>query len=235
MTRTAVIAGVGPGLGASIAEKFTDEDCAVALLARSEDYLDELAASLTDQGADAIGIPTDITEAEQVDHAIDRVHDEFGDIDVLVNHAGGGGWQGIRDITAEEFEGAWRTCAQGAFFCSKAVLEDMLAAREGTILFSGATSAIRGRGGSVGFSSAKFAVRGLAQSMAQELGPEGITVAHVVIDGGIHPPNRQVDDPSEYLDPDDIAETYWHLVEDDPATMNFEVHVTNGNGTIEFI
>ncbi|MDY6819775.1 MAG: SDR family NAD(P)-dependent oxidoreductase [Halobacteriales archaeon] len=235
MTKTAVIAGVGPGLGASIAEKFVSEDCAVALLARSEDYLDEFTMTLRDRGADAIGIPTDITQADQVDHAIDRVHEELGSVDVLVNHAGGGGWQGIRDLSAEAFEGAWRTCAHGAFLCSKAVLDDMLAAGDGAILFSGATSAIRGRGGSAGFSSAKFAVRGLAQSMAQELGPQGITVAHVVLDGGILPPNRDVDDPAEYLDPDDIAETYWHLVEDDPATMNFEVHVTNGNGTIEFI
>ena len=93
----------------------------------------------------------------------------------------------------------------------------------GTILFTGATSSVRGRGGAAAFSSAKFAVRGLAESMAREFGPQGVHVAHVVIDGGIRPPGRDVSDPEAYLDPDAIADSYWHLVQQDRSAWTLEL------------
>jgi NAD(P)-dependent dehydrogenase (short-subunit alcohol dehydrogenase family) len=99
----------------------------------------------------------------------------------------------------------------------------MLAGDGGTVIFTGATSSVRGRDGALGFSSAKFAVRGMAESMARELGPEGIHVAHIVLDGGILPPDRDVENPEEYLDPDAIAESYWHLVEQDESAWTLEL------------
>jgi NAD(P)-dependent dehydrogenase (short-subunit alcohol dehydrogenase family) len=97
----------------------------------------------------------------------------------------------------------------------------------GTIIFTGATSAVRGRGGAAGFSSAKFAARGLAESMARELGPEGVHVAHVIIDGQILTPDarEQADDRPEdsFLDPDEVAESYWHLVEQDRTAWTLEL------------
>ncbi|PCR89354.1 SDR family NAD(P)-dependent oxidoreductase [Natrinema ejinorense] len=226
MAGTAVIAGVGPGLGASIARKFVAEGCRVGLFARSADFLEQLAADL---GDDALAVPTDITDPDAVEAGFRAVRDAFGPVDILVNHASGGSWKGIRDISPSEFERAWRVSAQGGLLCSQAAVDDMLAEGGGTIVFTGATSAVRGRGGAVGFSAAKFAVRGLAESMARELGPEGIHVAHVVIDGQIEPPavrDAQPDrEEDEFLDPDAIADSYWHLVTQDRSAWTLELDV----------
>jgi len=218
MARTAVIAGVGPGLGASIARKFVAEGCQVGLFARSTEYVDELAAEL---GEDALAVPTDITDQAAVTAGFDAVRDAFGPVDVLVNHASGGSWEGMQSLSAEQFEHALDVSAVGAFRCSKAAIEDMLAgAGDGTIIFTGATSAVRGRGGAPGFSAGKFAARGLAESMARELGPEGIHVAHVVIDGQIDTRTRGEED---LLDPDAIADAYWTLVEQDRSAWTLEL------------
>ncbi|MFB6271169.1 MAG: SDR family NAD(P)-dependent oxidoreductase [Halobacterium sp.] len=224
MSRTAVIAGVGPGLGESLARKFVAEGCQVGLFARSVNYLDGLSADL---GADAVAVTTDVTDPEAVADGFDAVRDEFGSVDVLVNHASGGVWKGVTDITPSEFEDAWRVSAYGGLLCSQAALEDMRDGDGGTIIFTGATSAVRGRDGAAGFSAAKFAARGLAESMARELGPEGVHVAHVVIDGQILTPGVEdaypERDREEFLDPDEIAESYWHLVEQDESAWTLEL------------
>lgn len=224
MARTAVIAGVGPGLGESLARTFVDEGCRVGLFARSEEYLDDLAADL---GEDALAVPTDITDPEAVAAGFAAVREAFGPVDVLVNHASGGSWKGLREISPAEFEDAWRVSSYGALCCSQQAVDDMLAGDGGTIIFTGATSAVRGRDGALGFSAAKFANRGMAESMARELGPEGIHVAHVVIDGQIRSPAVVEQSPDRdaeaFLDPDAIAETYWQLVEQDRSAWSLEV------------
>jgi NAD(P)-dependent dehydrogenase (short-subunit alcohol dehydrogenase family) len=213
MTRTAIVAGVGPGLGAALARKFVDEGCRVGLFARAAEYIDDLAAEL---GEDAVAVPTDITDQQQVQAGFEAVRDAFGPVDILVNHASGGSWKGMTDITVAEFDHALDVSARGSFLCSREALVDMRP-DGGTIIFTGATSAVRGRGGAPGFSAGKFATRGLAESMARELGPEGIHVAHVVIDG-------QIGDGDETrLDPDAIAESYWHLVEQDRSAWTLEL------------
>lgn len=222
MTRTAVIAGVGPGLGESLARKFLDEGCQVGLCARSNIYLEELSDEL---GENALAVPTDITNEERVAEAFDTVREEFGPVDILINHASGAAWKGVRDISPGEFEQAWRVSAHGALLCSQEAIADM--DDGGTIIFTGATSAVRGREGAVGFSAAKFAVRGMAESMARELGPEGIHVAHVVLDGQIATPEALRMNPERetktFLDPDEIADSYWHLVEQDRSAWTLEL------------
>ncbi|MFD1642427.1 SDR family NAD(P)-dependent oxidoreductase [Halohasta litorea] len=226
MARTAVIAGVGPGLGESLARKFLAEGCQVGLFARSKDYLDELAADL---GDDALAVPTDITDPEAVAAGFAAVREAFGPVDILVNHASGGSWKGIEEITHEEFEDAWRVSSYGALCCSQEAVDDMLDGGGGTVIFTGATSALRGRDGALGFSAAKFSNRGMAESMARELGPEGVHVAHVVIDGQIATPSvveQYPDrDAEEFLDPDAIADSYWQLVEQDRSAWSLEVDV----------
>ena len=234
MTRTAVIAGVGPGLGESLARRFVDEGCRVGLFARSADYLDRLAADL---GDDTLAVPTDITDPEAVADGFRRVREAFGPVDVLVNNASGGAWKGLRDVSPAAFERAWRVSAYGSLLCSQEAVADMLAddgdrdgdEKAGTVLFTGATSAVRGHERALGFSAAKFAVRGMAESMARELGPEGVHVAHVVIDGQIaNPRTREAsDDRGEeaFLDPDAIADTYWHLVTQDRSSWTLELDV----------
>jgi NAD(P)-dependent dehydrogenase (short-subunit alcohol dehydrogenase family) len=218
--RVAVVAGVGPGLGASIAERFAAAGCRLGLLARTESYVDDLAADLP---TDAVGVECDLADPDDVRAAFDRVRSELGPVDVLVNHASGGGWNGLLDTSPAELDRAHGVAVRGGLCCARQAVPDMLDGDGGTVIFTGATSAVRGRGGALAFSASKFAVRGLAESMARELGPEGIHVAHVVVDGGILPPDRDVDDPDEYLDPDAIADSYWHLVEQDRSSWTLEL------------
>jgi len=239
MTQTAVIAGVGPGLGASIARTFAANGCNVALFARSEDYIEALADDLPDSG-DGLAVATDLQDVAAIESSFETVRDAYGSVDILVNHASAAAWKGLTDISLEEFETAWEVNARGAFICSREAIDDMLATGSGTIIFTGATSAVRSLGGTIGFTAAKFAARGMAMDIAQEFGPEGIHVAHVVLDGQIDTPDLRTGDPDRdpdtLLDPDSIAETYWHLVEqDDHSTQPFEVHLTNGPQNIEFM
>jgi len=218
--RVAVVAGVGPGLGASIAERFAAEGCRLGLLARTESYVADLA---TDLPTDAVGVECDLADPDDVRAAFDRVRAELGPVDVLVNHASGGGWNGLLDTAPADLDRAHGVAVRGGLCCARQAVPDMLDGDGGTVIFTGATSAVRGRGGALAFSASKFAVRGMAESMARELGPQGIHVAHVVIDGGILPPDREVDDPDEYLDPDAIADSYWHLVEQDRSSWTLEL------------
>jgi NAD(P)-dependent dehydrogenase (short-subunit alcohol dehydrogenase family) len=239
MTRTAVIAGVGPGLGESIARQFATEGCHVGLFARSGDYIEQLAADLPDPG-EGLAVQTDLTSVEEIRAGFEAVRAAFGPVDILVNHASAAAWKGLMDVSVEEFEQAWAVNGRGAFVCSQEAVEDMRKTGSGTIIFTGATSAVRSLGGAIGFTAAKFAARGMAMDMAQEFGPEGIHVAHVVIDGQIDTagvreqfPDR---DDETFLDPDSMAETYWHLVEqDDVSTQPFEIQITNGPQNSEFM
>jgi NAD(P)-dependent dehydrogenase (short-subunit alcohol dehydrogenase family) len=238
MTRTAVIAGVGPGLGESLARKFASEGCQVALFARSAEYIEGLAEELGP--GEGLAVQTDISDVDQIRDGFEEVRDEFGSVDILINHASFASWKGLMDTTLEEFERSWEVNCRGAFVCSQQAVGDMLETDGGTIIFTGATSAVRSRGGAIGFTAAKFAARGMAMDIAQEFGSEGIHVAHVVIDGQIDTPEvrkRFADrDDDTFLDPDRMAETYWHLIEqDDPSTQPFEIQITNGPQNSEFI
>lgn len=227
MPPTAVVAGVGPGLGESIARKFAAEGCQVGLFARSADYIEGLADDLSDTAGDAVAVPADLAEPSQITNGFDTVREAFGPIDVLVYHASAAPWKGLRAIGDSEFDTALDVGPRAALHCSQEAVDDMLAADSGTVIFTGATTSVRGNDGAIGFSAAKFAIRGMAESIARELGPEGIHVAHVVIDGQILTPNakeRYGDRPDEsFLDPDEIADNYWHLVEQDRSAWTLEL------------
>lgn len=233
MSQTAVIAGVGPGLGAAIARKFANEGCNIVLLSRSSPYIINLSNRLEEAGIKVLPIPTDITEATQVEATFEQIRGEFGAPDILVNHAGNAAWGNLSELTPEAFENAWRVCTLGAFLCVKQVVPEMLEKGNGTILFSGATSAVRGRAGAIAFSSAKHAMRGLASSLAREVGPHGIHVAHIIIDGVINTPSLreryQLDEGEPLLEPDAIADTYWALVQQERSAWSFEVDVRPHN------
>ncbi len=224
MAQIAVIAGVGSGLGASLAHRFATEGCRVGLLARSMEYLQRLEETIrTETPGDAVAVETDITDRKQVEGAFDVVREEFGSVDILVNHASGATWDGV-DIDPADFERSLAVGPVGGLYCTQQAVPDMRETGGGTILFTGATSAVRGRDGALGFSAAKFATRGMAESLARELGPEGIHVAHVVIDGQIATSDADTE-TTERLDPDAIADSYWHLVEQDRSSWTLELDV----------
>lgn len=233
----AVVAGVGPGLGESIARRFAAGGCAVGLLARSEGYLDELAAQLP---TETVALPADLTDPEAISEAFETVRRELGPVDALVHNASAASWDGLLDCSQPAFDRAYEVGVRGGFLAARETVRDALGRRDGVergrerrdddtlgadgvVLFTGATTSVRGREGAIGFSAAKFGVRGMAESMARELGSEGIHVGHVVIDGGIHPPDAEPEDPERYLDPDDIADSYWHLATQRPSAWTLEL------------
>ncbi len=227
MSRTAVVSGVGPGLGASLVRKLVREGCQVGMFARSVDTLQSLANEAREAGVDVLPVSVDISEPNQVQDGFGRVRDALGPVDILVNNASMAAWKGLLDLNVEEFEQAWRVSCYGAFLCSREAVPDMLKSGSGAILFTGATSSIRGRGGAVAFSSAKFAVRGLAEAMAREYWSRGIHVAHIVVDGAIDTPavrkrfNPGPDEP--LLDPDAMADAYWALIQQDRSAWTLEI------------
>jgi NAD(P)-dependent dehydrogenase (short-subunit alcohol dehydrogenase family) len=182
MPQTAVIAGVGPGLGESIARKFASEGLAVGLLARSEAYLDSLAAELAETAGDGLAVPCDLASPDDIEAGFSEVREAFGPVDVLVNHASAASWDGLTEISPGGFDRALDVGPRAALHCSREAVGDMQSTEgNGTIIFTGATTSVRGRENAIGFSPAKFACRGMAESMARELGPEGI---HPIRGGG---------------------------------------------------
>jgi NAD(P)-dependent dehydrogenase (short-subunit alcohol dehydrogenase family) len=222
-----VIAGVGPGLGASLARKFAKEGCRLAVLARSSDFLESLSEEIRRRGTDILAIPTDIGEADQVAAAFERIRDQLGPVDVLINNASASGpfGQPFVELTPESFARGWQVGVLGSFLCSQAVVPDMVIKNAGCILFTGATSSVRG--GAITFSSAKFGMRGLAQALARELWPKGIHVAHIIIDGVIREnesePGTEDQNAEPLMNPAAIAEVYWGLVRQDRSTWSMEL------------
>jgi NAD(P)-dependent dehydrogenase (short-subunit alcohol dehydrogenase family) len=220
----AIVGGVGPGLGAALVRKLAQEGYRVGMFARPRKFIGKLAAEL---GPELLAVPTDISDAKQVAAGFGKVREKLGPVEILIAHASGSLGGHLEKTSPEEFERSWRTAVFGAFLCAREALPDMLKRGAGAIIFTGATSSVRGRGGAVAFSSAKFAVHGLAQSLAVELWPKGIHVAHVIIDGVIETPKvRRSYKPSAkepFLQPEAIADAYWNLIRQDRSAWSLEI------------
>ena len=222
--RVAIVAGVGPGLGAALARKLVSEDCSVGMFARSPEFIGKLA---TEIGTNALPIPTDVSNPTQVAAAFRNVRQQLGPVEILIANASGSLGDGLMETTPEQFERSWRIGVCGAFLCAREAVLDMLERGAGAMIFTGATSSVRGRGGAIAFSSAKFGVRGLAQSLAVELWPKGIHVAHVVIDGVIDTARvrkrHQASAKEPLLKPEAIAEAYWNLIQQQRSAWSLEI------------
>lgn len=221
-SKVAFITGVGPGLGAALARRFARGDFAVALVARHADFIEQLAREISDVGGQALALPADVSRPDEVKSAVERARAELGKISVLLHNASSSSGDGLLGTTPEDFENSWRIASLGGFVAAQATARDMIAAGEGAMIFTGATSSVRG-GGWLAFSSAKFALRGLVQSLARELWPQGVHVAHVVVDGIIGPPGMSADAADPKLDPDQMAEAYWHLAQQNRHAWTLEL------------
>jgi NAD(P)-dependent dehydrogenase (short-subunit alcohol dehydrogenase family) len=224
----AVVVGVGPGTGAALARRFA-KSYRVALVARSTDYLKMLADEIRASGGEALEAPADATNFSEVAGAFAAIREKLADPEVLLYNTGSGVWGNIIDITAEQYEAAWRVNALGAFLCAKEVAPAMIANGHGVMLFTGATAGVKAGPRSIAFGPAKFAMRGLAQSLARDLGPRGIHVAWINIDGGIDIPRVRRGNPhfkdEDLLKPDAIADTYWHLAHQDRSAWTMELEL----------
>ena len=224
----AVVVGVGPGTGAALARRFS-KGYRVALVARSTDYLITLGDEIRGAGGEALEAPADVGNFSEMAGAFAAIREKLADPELLLYNAGSGVWGTIVDITPEQYEAAWRVNAFGAFLCAKEVAPAMIVRGHGAMLFTGATAGIKAGPRSIAFGPAKFAMRGLAQSLARDLGPRGIHVAWINIDGGIDIPRVRRGNPhfkdEDLLKPEAIADTYWHLAHQDRSAWSMELEL----------
>ena len=221
----ALVTGVGPGLGASLARRFAKQ-YAVAINARSADSLRTLAGEIRAAGGVALEVPADIGDRAAVEGMFRSIRERLGPPELLIYNAGSGAFGNLTEITPEQFESSWRVNAFGAFLCAAQCVTEMISRGRGVMLFTGATAGVKSGARSVAFGPAKFAMRGLAQSLARDLGPKGIHVAWINVDGSIDIPGRKSPFKEEdMLRPDAIAETYWHLAHQDRSAWTMELEL----------
>lgn len=222
----AIVAGVGPGLGAALCRQLSIAGYSVAGLARSRDYIVDLATEIQTGGGTARMLACDLTDEHAVREALDTLISDFGPPAVLIYNAGAFTMSPFAETTVEDFDRLWAINCRGAFLCAQYVVPPMLARGQGTILFTGASASVKAAAHFAAFGSGKFALRGMAQSMARELGPQGIHVAHVVIDGMIWAPrtrNRPGVTLDNTLHPDAIAKAYLALIGQDRSAWTQEL------------
>jgi len=217
------VVGVGPGNGAAFARRFAVEGYAVALLARRTDLTRQLASELP--GARAYAC--DVSDTASVDGAFAAIRSDLGDVDVVVYNAGTGVWGSVEEVSAADFEASWRTNTLGALLVSKQVIPAMKRARQGSIVFIGATASRRGNVKTAAFAPAKAAQRSLAESMARHLWPAGVHVSIVIVDGVVDLPGTRQRIPDKpdtfFVKPDDVADTVVQLTRQKPSAWSFEV------------
>lgn len=216
----ALIVGAGDGNGAAIARRFAREGYAVCVTRRSADKLESLVSQIEGEGGRAHAFGTDARQEEDVTALIERIEREIGAIEVLVFNIGANVPCSILDETARKYFKIWEMACFAGFLNAREVAKRMVPRGHGTILFTGATASLRGAANFAAFAGAKSALRALAQSMARELGPKNIHVAHVVIDGPVDTDFIRTNIPKVYaermpkdgiLKPEHIAENYWRI------------------------
>ncbi len=223
--RVAVIVGAGSGLSAALARRFAEEGYRIALAARDTEKLANLAAKT---GAETYRC--DVSVAADVDKLFADVTADLGTPEVAIFNASRRARGPIQDVDPEELKAAILTTAFGGFLVGRAAAKLMIPAGQGTIFFTGASAGVKGFPQSAAFAMGKFGLRGLAQSMARELQPQNIHVVHVVVDGGIMNADREgrlgnERGPDGWLDPDAIADTYYHLHTQHRSAWSWEIEV----------
>ncbi|MEL6187027.1 MAG: SDR family NAD(P)-dependent oxidoreductase [Myxococcota bacterium] len=229
---TALVIGAGDALGAALARRFSREGLHIVATRRRGD-LDPLLQSVRALGGQATGIHSDAREEEQVVALFERIEREIGPLEAVVYNVGGNVRFDLLDTTARVYRKVWEMCAFGGFLATREATRHMLPRGRGTILLTGATASLRGQAGFSAFAGGKHALRALAQSAARELGPQGLHVAHVVIDGPIDNENTRAMFPQVFeerpedgvLRPDDIAEIYGQLHTQPRRAWTFEADV----------
>jgi NAD(P)-dependent dehydrogenase (short-subunit alcohol dehydrogenase family) len=237
MSRTVVVAGVGPGVGSSIARRAAREGCDVTLLARSEARITDLASTLdAETDGRALAVPTDLTDAADVADAFRTTREAFGPVDALVYNPGGAPDVSgpIADTDLDDLRRAWELKVAGAHRCVRAVLDDM--GDGGALLFTNSAQSKHASAESSARASARHALRGLAQSYARELGPEGVHVAHLVVDGWVDKPalRERFPDHEPWMDPDEVADTCWHLLDQPASARTFELDLRAAGDDVSF-
>ncbi|KAJ5375264.1 hypothetical protein N7517_007270 [Penicillium concentricum] len=229
----AVIAGAGPGTGSAIALRFA-KAYPVVLLARSQSSLDPLVSDITQSGGSVMSLPTDVSNSSSMTSTMDQIKAKFGpDLTIaaaIYNVASKFTRKPFLEQSQEDFLGSLEPSIKGAFNFAQATLPLMLSPNEGqsppTLIFTGATAALKGGSGLSGFAMSKFGIRAMSQSLAREFGPKGVHVSHAIIDGIIDTEKTKdylKDIPDGKIDPEWIAESYWFLHTQPRSSFTHEI------------
>jgi NAD(P)-dependent dehydrogenase (short-subunit alcohol dehydrogenase family) len=214
-----LVVGAGNATGGAIARRFAREGYVACVTRRNADKLDDLVARIRAEGGSAHPFGSDAREEEEVAKLFEHIERGIAPLEVVAFNVGGNVRFGITELSARVYRKVWEMGAYAGFLVGREAAKAMLPRGRGTILFTGATASLRGGAGFAAFAGAKHALRALAQSMARELGPQGIHVAHAIIDGAIDTEFIRDNFPERYalkqrdgiLDPDAIAQAYWQL------------------------
>ena len=228
----ALVIGAGDGNGAAIARRFAREGYVACVVRRRAEKLLPLVQAIAAEGGRAHAFGSDARKEEEVVALIETIERDIGPIEVLVFNVGANVPSSILDETARKYFKIWEMACFGGFLNAREVARRMVGRGRGTILFTGATASLRGAAGFAAFAGAKHALRALAQSMARELGPRNIHVAHIVIDGAVDTEFIRSNLPKLYaermpkdgiLKPEHIAESYWQLHTQPRDAWTFEL------------
>jgi NADP-dependent 3-hydroxy acid dehydrogenase YdfG len=229
--RVALIVGAGDSTGGAIAKRFAQGGYTVCATRRDEARLQPLVDEIRAAGGQAHGFASDARNEEEVVALVEKIEGEVGPIDVFVFNIGANVRTSILEETARRYYKIWEMACFAAFLSAREVAKRMVARERGTMIFTGATASLRGSANFAAFAGAKAALRALAQSMARELGPKNIHVAHVVVDGAIDtefirttfPERYALKDQDGILSPEHIAENYWYLHQQPRDAWTFEL------------
>ena len=223
MSKLCVITGVGAGNGASFSRRFTREGYRVVMLARNLAYLETLAKEIPG----SVAMECDVRDPGAIQQVFARIHEDIGTVDTLIYNAGAGEWASIMDTSLEGMESSWATNTLGLVACAQEVIPSMTEKGEGSIMVIGATASLRGGAQSTAFASAKAAQRSVAQSMARDLGPKGIHVGYLIIDGiiDIERTRERFPDRADdfFMQPDAIADSVYAMTQQDRSAWAFEI------------
>lgn len=229
----AIVIGAGDALGGAIARRFAKGGLVAVPSRRKIKPLGELVAQIEAQGGEAEGIPCDARDEDAVIALFERVEEEIGTVEALVFNTGAQHRSSILEMTTRIYRQVWESAALAGFITGREAARRMASRGRGTIIFTGATASVRGGANFASFASAKHALRALAQSMARELGPMGVHVGHIIVDGMIDSQAVREKFPEEtdalpdggMLNPDHIAEAYWAMHTQPKDAWTFEIDI----------
>ncbi|RON46355.1 SDR family oxidoreductase [Pseudomonas frederiksbergensis] len=229
--KVVLVVGAGDATGGAIAKRFAQEGFIACVTRRSADKLQPLVDAIKASGGEAHGFACDARKEEDVIALVEQIETEIGPIEAFVFNIGANVPCSILEETARKYFKIWEMACFSGFLNAREVAKRMATRQRGTILFTGATAGMRGAAGFAAFAGAKHGIRALAQSMARELGPMNIHVAHIVVDGAIDtdfirnsfPEKYATKDQDGILNPEHIAENYWYLHSQPRDAWTFEL------------
>ncbi|MHC8338354.1 SDR family oxidoreductase [Pseudomonas sp. HLT2-19-2] len=229
--KVVLVVGAGDATGGAIAKRFAQEGFVACVTRRSADKLQPLVDAINADGGEALGFACDARKEEDVIALVEQIESQIGPIEAFVFNIGANVPCSILEETARKYFKIWEMACFSGFLNAREVAKRMAKRQRGTILFTGATAGMRGAAGFAAFAGAKHGIRALAQSMARELGPMNIHVAHVVVDGAIDtdfiresfPEKYATKDQDGILNPEHIAENYWYLHSQPRDAWTFEL------------